>query len=375
MSFFAGDSTTLTRAARIHIDSEALQHNLKRAKSLAGNSKIMAVVKADAYGHGVLSVVEALSAADAFALAMTDEAVRLRTLGITKPLVVFHGFANVEELELMFEFNLQPVIHQLWQIDLLEKFSERQLPAKAPAVQTPEAQIKIWIKIDTGMHRLGIPEEDAAMAYSRLKACAAVEEIRVMSHFANADEPSHTYNKKQLSSLTTAVKNIGVESSMANSAALIAMPESHLQWVRPGIMLYGSSPLTGKTAEELDLKPVMTFESRLCATRLLKKDDVIGYGSTWRCPEDMQVGIVAAGYADGYPRHAKSGTPVWINGVNCPLLGRVSMDSICVDLREIEAEAGDRVVLWGKELSVDVVAKNADTISYELLCSASRSRV
>jgi alanine racemase len=195
-----------------------------------------------------------------------------------------------------------------------------------------------------------------------------------MSHFANADEPGHSYNAEQLASLTRVVKDIDIESSMANSAALIALPGSHLQWVRPGIMLYGSSPLIDKSAEELDLKPVMTFESRLCAVRLLKKDDVIGYGSTWQCPEEMKVGVVAVGYADGYPRHAKSGTPVWINGVSCSLLGRVSMDSICVDLRGVRAEAGDRVVLWGKELSVDVVAKNADTIGYELLCSAGRAR-
>jgi alanine racemase len=181
-------------------------------------------------------------------------------------------------------------------------------------------------------------------------------------------------NTVQLASFTGVMEDVDTDSSMANSAALITLPESRLQWVRPGIMLYGSSPLVNKSAEELNLKSVMTFESRLCAVRLLKKDDAIGYGSTWQCPEDMQVGVVAVGYADGYPRHAKSGTPVWVNGVNCSLLGRVSMDSICVDLRGVNAEIGDRVVLWGKELSVDKVAKNADTIGYELLCSAGSTR-
>jgi alanine racemase len=375
MSFITGNSKTHARAARIHIDSEALQHNLNRAKSLAGNSKVMAVVKADAYGHGVMPVVHALSEADAFALAMTDEAIKLRTAGISKPLVVFHGFADAEELSAMVEFNIQPVIHQHWQIDILERISQEQLSSQNPDARSSKTQLGVWLKVDTGMHRLGISEDDVESVYSRLKACAVVGEIRIMSHFANADEPGHTSNEKQLSSLTRVTKDIDVESSMANSAALIAIPESRLQWVRPGIMLYGSSPLIDKSAEELDIKPVMTFESRLCAVRLLKKGDVIGYGSTWQCPEDMQVGVVAAGYADGYPRHAKSGTPVWINGANCSLLGRVSMDSICVDLRGVSAEVGDRVVLWGKELSVDEVAKNADTISYELLCNAGNAGV
>ena len=157
---------------------------------------------------------------------------------------------------------------------------------------------------------------------------------------------------------------------MANSAGLIALPESRLQWVRPGIMLYGSSPLMGQSASDLQLKPVMNFESRLVSVQQLKQGDVIGYGSTWQCPEDMAVGVVAAGYADGYPRHAESGTPVWINQKQCPLVGRVSMDSICIDLRDVDATPGDRVVLWGKELSVDVVAGHAGTIGYELLCSA-----
>ena len=162
---------------------------------------------------------------------------------------------------------------------------------------------------------------------------------------------------------------------MANSAGLIGLPESRLQWVRPGIMLYGSSPMLGQTADELQLKPVMNFEARLISVQQLKKGDAIGYGSTWQCPEDMPVGIVAGGYADGYPRHAESGTPVWINRKCCPLVGCVSMDSLCVDLRGVEAKLGDRVVLWGKELSVDVVAKHAGTIGYELLCSAGNALI
>jgi alanine racemase len=360
MSFFTGGTSIPGRVARVHIDSEALRYNLKRAKSLAGNSKVMAVVKADAYGHGMLSVVDAMSEADAFALAMTGEAIKLRQAGVFKPLIVFQGFADAEELNAMIELDIQPVIHQHWQIDLLEQLTS----------ESSKSQLSVWLKVDTGMHRLGIAEKELESAYKRLQACAFVEGIGVMSHFANADVPSHTLNVEQLSILSEAVKNIEAELSMANSAALMAIPESHLQWVRPGIMLYGSSPLIESSAEELDLRPVMTFESRLCAVRSLNKGDAIGYGSTWQCPEDMKVGVVAAGYADGYPRHAKSGTPVWINGTSCSLLGRVSMDSLCVDLRCVQAGVGDRVVLWGKELSVDLVAKNADTIAYELLCNA-----
>jgi alanine racemase len=191
-----------------------------------------------------------------------------------------------------------------------------------------------------------------------------------MSHFANADDPSHSSNNSQLGAFVNVTSKYGAERSIANSAAIISNASSHLEWVRPGIMLYGSSPLLERSAEELDLRPVMQFESRLAAIQRVRKGETIGYGSTWRCPEDMIVGVVAAGYGDGFPRHAPSGTPVWINGHLCPSVGRVSMDSICVDLRGVDAGHGDRAVLWGRELPVDIVADHAGTISYEVLCHA-----
>ena len=344
------------RTARVEIDGAALRHNLSRVKSYAPESRIIAVIKANAYGHGVRLAADCLSDADAFALAMLGEAVELRQAGHSKPLIVLHGFADSAELEVCAEFDIQPVINQVWQIDLLE--------------QHTGASLNVWLKVDTGMHRLGLPVDIVESAYQRLSDCGSVDTVRLMSHFANADDTINIINNNQLKVLLNVNSNINAELSMANSAGLITIPESRLQWVRPGIMLYGSSPLLNQSASDLQLQPVMNFESRLISVQQLKQGDAIGYGSTWQCPEDMPVGIVAVGYADGYPRHAEAGTPVWINQKYCRLVGRVSMDSISVDLRGIEATVGDRVVLWGKELSVDVVAKHAGTIGYELLCSA-----
>ena len=349
-----------TRIAQVSIDVEALRHNLKRVKNFAPDSGVIAVIKANAYGHGMQTAAEALSEADAFALATPYEAISLRQSGVSKPLMVLQGFSSLEELKALADLDIEVVVHQTWQIDLLE--------------QCVDAKLDVWLKLDTGMHRLGVPVEMATSSYQRLVACESVSQIRLMSHFANADDQSHAMNLEQSLAFSSALTSIGqIEASMANSAALIAMPESHMQWVRPGIMLYGSSPLKNTMAKELNLQPVMQFESKLLAVQSLRSGDAVGYGSTWQCPEDMKVGVVAAGYADGYPRHAGSGTPVWINNVLCPLLGRVSMDSICIDLRKVEASINDRVVLWGKELSVDVVAEHANTIGYELLCHAGAS--
>jgi alanine racemase len=344
------------RTARIHIDGEALRHNLSRVRAYAPASKIMAVIKANAYGHDVLTAAAHLVSADAFALAMPAEAVALRRAGFSQPLVVLQGFANVEELKLCEEYDLQPVVHQLWQAELLQTASR--------------INLDVWLKIDTGMHRLGVPLQSVDHVYQILRSCAAVGEIRFMSHFANADDPGHALNNSQLENFIRATSDHDTERSMANSAAIISNADSHMEWVRPGIMLYGSSPLLANSAEQHGLKAVMQFETRLAAIQHIRKGEAIGYGSTWRCPEDMPVGVVAAGYGDGYPRHAPSGTPVWINNQLCPTVGRVSMDSVCVDLRGVEASHGDQVILWGRELSVDAVADHAGTISYELLCHA-----
>ena len=347
------------RTASIQIDGDALRHNLARVKQYAPSSKVMAVIKANAYGHDVLTAATYLDNAEAFAVAMPAEAVTLRRAGCSKPLVVLQGFANQDELKLCVKYDLQPVVHQQWQAELLYGASRFSLD--------------VWLKIDTGMHRLGVSLDAVDEAYQTLRSSAAVHSIQCMSHLANADDPKHSLNNKQLENFIKVISNYGVERSMANSAAIVSNASSHLEWVRPGIMLYGTSPLLDRSAEELDLRPVMQFESRLAAIQQIRKGEAIGYGSTWQCPQDMPVGVVAAGYGDGYPRHAPSGTPLWINGQLCPSVGRVSMDSICVDLRGVDARHGDRVVLWGRELSVDTVASHAGTISYEILCHAGNS--
>lgn len=351
------------RVATVAIDYRALLHNLKRVKQYTPNSRIIAVIKANAYGHGMLDIAEQLASsdsenvvADAFAVAMLAEAIELREAGITLPIIVFHGFSDERDLALMEQYELQPAIHQLWQLELLEKHFTHSLD--------------VWLKVDTGMHRLGLPVDIIDKAIDCLNECENIGYCRVMSHFANADDIDNVLNNKQISQLVKVNASHDAELSMANSAAIVSRPDSHLDWVRPGIMLYGSSPLIDKSAEELELKAVMQFETHLLAINDLKAGDSIGYGSSWTCPQDMKVGVVAAGYGDGYPRSAINGTPVWLNGKRCELVGRVSMDSLCVDLRGVEAKPGDRVVLWGKELAVDDVASSAGTISYELLCSA-----
>jgi alanine racemase len=344
------------RTARVHINHEALRHNLERVRHFAPGRRIMAVIKANAYGHGLLGCASDLTEADAFALATIGEAMALRHAGISRPLAVLQGFADESELAQMAQFRLQPVLHQLWQVELLSTANIEPLD--------------VWLKIDTGMHRLGIPPQQVAQAWRQLECSGAVSEIRLMSHFANSDDVSNIHNNNQLKSFVDSTSDICAERSMANSGAIAALPDSHFDWVRPGIMLYGASPFRERTAAELGLQAVMTLESKLIAVQLLRKGDAVGYGGTWVCPADMPVGVVAVGYGDGYPRHAASGTPVWINGQVRPLVGRVSMDSVCIDLRYCDAKPGDRVVLWGDELAVDEVATHAGTIAYELLCHA-----
>lgn len=351
----------MRRAAEARIDFDALKHNFQRVKYFAPNSKVMAVVKADAYGHGLLQCAQALQHADGLAVAHIAEAQLLRKSGITLPITVFQGFQNSEQLLQMQALKLRPVIYQDWQVDLLEQQSLEHL--------------SVWLKVNTGMNRLGLDAGQVPEIWQRLQQINALDELGLISHFANADVPAHDSNQLQMDCFNRLSKPLGVVTSMANSAALISFPQSQGDWVRPGIMLYGSSPVLHKTAAELDLKPVMQLHTKLIAINHLKKGDAIGYGSLWTCPEDMSVGVAAIGYGDGYPRHARSGTPVAINGQSSQLLGRVSMDTISVDLRGIEARCGDPVELWGQSVSVDEVALCSDTIAYELLCNTSVTRI
>jgi len=345
------------RRARVTINPGALNHNLSKVREFAANSQVMAVIKANAYGHGMLVVAEQLADADMFAVVMPEEAFALRAAGCDKPIIVLHGFANVDELEQFSRLNLSTVVHQSIQ---LKQLLEHKLSSPVDA----------WIKVDTGMHRLGITTDEVDTCFGQLRQSDNVSKVYVMSHFANADDVDNDLNNSQLEVFLKVTNDIDVNCSMANSAAIIGLPKSHFEVVRPGIMLYGSSPFTDVSAVDLGLQPVMQFESELIDVKLVKAGESIGYGSTFTAEKDITMGVVAAGYGDGYPRHAGNGTPVWVNKQQCELLGRVSMDSICIDLSGVNASIGDRVVLWGEELSVDDVAKASSTIAYEILCSA-----
>jgi len=347
----------MTRPVHASIDVDALQHNFNQARRLAHESRVMAIVKADAYGHGLLICCRALEKADSFGLLDLGDAVSLRKAGFLHPICLLEGFFSIDEIPLIAENNFEPVIHSDWQLDILEKTSQ-------------DNGLSVWLKVDTGMHRLGFPPEQFKTVLKRLSAMKCIRHVSVMSHLANADQRSDPKTARQLKEfLTITEEAAGLDRSMANSAAILAHPDCYLDWVRPGIMLYGSSPFVDTIASSQNLKPVMSLRSEIISIKDCQKDDTVGYGSSWHCPQDMRVGVVACGYGDGYPRHAPPGTPVMVAGKLTQLIGRVSMDMITVDLRGIDsATTGSPVELWGRDVAIDTVAEMAGTISYELLC-------
>jgi alanine racemase len=351
----------MTRPARVVIDLGALQHNLSRIRSLAPASKVMAIVKADAYGHGLVRVGMALRDADAFGVACLDEAAQLRASGITAPVLLLEGPYDTVELEHIAALDLDIVVHHDCQLQMLEQSSLR-------------APLRVWLKIDSGMHRLGFLPRDVNSAWQRLTACRNVaREPRLMTHFAVANERDNPLTAEQLRVFRVAARDIKAQCSLANSAAIIASPDTHSDWVRPGLMLYGVSPMQHESASDLGLRPVMSLKSELISVKSLGKGDPVGYGATWRCPEAMRIGIVAAGYGDGYPRHAGTGTPVVVKGRAACIVGNISMDMLAVDLRSVSAaRVGDQVELWGPDLPVEVIARHAGTIPYELLCGVQK---
>ena len=348
----------MKRSARAYIDCNAVRHNLREARKAAPRSKVMAVIKANAYGHGAIKIANALEPlTDGFAVSCISEALELRDEGIKIPILVMQGYKIADELRVVSDYGLRVVIHDYTQLQLLD---EVKLARPVNAV----------IKLDTGMHRLGLPCEQAKNYFSNLNHHVNINSSPwLMTHLACADDKENPYTNQQVQYFRKYTKGLVTEVTIANSAGILGWPETHADWIRPGIMLYGSAHFV-QGSNENNLKPVMTLKSPLVAVHQLKKGDPIGYGSTWSCPEDMLVGVVAIGYADGYPRHASSGTPVWINGHRSQLLGRVSMDMIVIDLRNITVKVGDEVELWGRHISVDDVAAKAGTISYELLCNA-----
>lgn len=339
------------------IDLAALRHNLAQVRRHAPHSRVMAAIKADGYGHGASHVARALADdADCFAVACLEEALVLREARIQAKVALLEGILSMEEAKLSLRHELQIVVHDHWQLELLE-----QLPQGA--------RVTLWIKLDSGMHRLGFPLEDVPGLWERVRARPDWEFCGWITHLACADEPDNPATREQVAAFARALQGVPGARSIANSAGLMAWPEARADWVRPGLMLYGASPLPGKTGEAIGLRPAMKLESRLIAVRRYPRDARIGYGAAYRCPMDMPVGVVAVGYADGYHRALPTGTPVLVRGRRVPVVGRVSMDMITVDLRDApDAQVGDGVVLWGPGLPVEEIAQRAGTVAYELLC-------
>jgi len=349
----------MSRAAWAEINLSALRLNLQRVRQLASGARVVAMVKANAYGHGILRVARALDGADAFGVASIDEALELRSAGISQRIVLVEGVFEAAELPLVQQERLDIVVHHEAQLQLLQRAT---LNATQP--------LQIWVKLDTGMHRLGFSPAQLPEVLRRLRGCDGIApDVILMTHLASADERSSKVTAQQIACFESATHAHHSARSMANSAGILAWPSTHYDWVRPGLMLYGISPFSGSSAAQEGLQPVMTIKSKLIAVNHFKQGDAIGYGGTWACPQDMPVGVVAFGYGDGFPRHAASGTPVLINGKRVEVIGRVSMDMITVDLRsQPQAQVGDPAVLWGQGLPVEEIARSAATIPYELVC-------
>jgi len=352
------------RTATAIIDLQALTNNYQAIKNCAPHSKVLAVLKANAYGHGLERIAQALPQADAFGVARIGEAILLRDAGITQPIVLLEGFFSIDELSLIAQHNLQTVIHNKFQLTAITKTD----------LSKP---LKVWLKIDTGMHRLGINPDEFNTFFQTLSQSKNVQpNIVLMSHLGCADDTHNNITHVQTELFNQITVDGPIERSLANSAGICSWPITHYDWVRPGLMLYGVSPMlenTDETRASPNISPVMTLKSSLIAIRKLNANEPVGYGGSWSSAKPTIIGVIAIGYGDGYPRHAKNGTPVWVNGRIVPLVGRVSMDMITVDLGASSTdEVGDEVVLWGKDLPVEKVAEHATTIPYELLCNISR---
>jgi len=339
------------------IDLGALKHNLSIVKKAAFQSKVMAVIKADAYGHGMHRIAQTLVDADAFAVARVDEAIELRNANIKHPIVVLAGFNSASDLVRCNEFELDVVIHCEQQIELLNQASL-------------EKPLTVWVKINTGMNRLGFNATEVTSVFNRLELNQNIRQpFKLMTHLACADDIHSDITTEQITLFDELASSTTGEQSIANSAGLLAWSFAQRQWVRPGIMLYGGSPFCDKAAEDNGLRPVMTLKSNILAIRRVNNGQSIGYGGAWTAPKTSLIATVGIGYGDGYPRHAVTGTPVLINKQRAHLVGRVSMDSIMVDITDCrDVSIRDDVVLWGRGLPIEEIANASGTISYDLMC-------
>jgi alanine racemase len=338
-----------------------LRGNLARIREMAPRSRVMAVVKANAYGHGLVPTALCLADADAFAVARMEEAQALRGAGVRKPIVLLEGVFNAEQLEEAARQNLEIVVHEDEQLALLER-------------ALPGHRFVVWLKIDTGMNRLGFRATQVDGAMARLAALGErLHEIRLLTHFASADERDNPLTAQQIARFSELTRGRSCARSLANSAAVFAQPDAHADWIRPGIALYGVSPFADQVGAALGLTPAMRLVSTVIAVRDVPAGETVGYGGVWRAARDSRVAIIAAGYGDGLPRALPNGTPVLVRNQRGALVGRVSMDMIAVDVTDIASVGvGDPAVLWGPELPVEEIAAHVGTIAYELLCSVSQ---
>lgn len=345
----------MTRPIQALIDHAALRHNFAVARQHSASAKLFAVVKANAYGHGLLRIASALENADGYAVLTIEEAVALRDAGFRQPILLLEGCFSPDELPLVAEYSLTPVVHTLEQVESLVRSG---LPIRVP----------VYLKCNSGMNRLGFGTRAFLGVLETLQRSAQIGTITLMTHFANADEASGI--GAQLRLFNDVVAGLNLPLSLANSATLLRFPEARGDIVRAGIMLYGACSYADSGPRELDLRPAMTLQSRVIAIQMLKIGDHVGYGNDFTATRKMRIGIVACGYADGYPRHAPSGTPVLVDGTRSETVGRVSMDMLCVDLTHTpQAGIGTPVVLWGEDPLVTEVAAAAGTNAYELLCA------
>lgn len=354
----------MSRPAIAHIRLDAFRHNYRVAKQSHGG-KALAVIKANAYGHGAVHCAKAIEGeADGFAVACLEEALQLREAGISEPILLLEGFFEAIELPEIIANDLWIVVHAQWQLEIL-------LAAKLIK------PLHVWLKMDSGMHRVGLSPTEFVQAFERLKNHKNVGKMVVMTHFANADNLSSNHTLQQIETFQEAVQGLGVETSLANSAAILGWKQAKClsdikkPWTRPGIMLYGADPLMNTDTK---LKPVMQLTSKIISIRSIKQGESIGYGSIFSAERDTVVGVVACGYADGYPRSAVIGTPMAVDGKMTRLIGRVSMDMLFVDLTNIpSATIGSQVELWGNHVLANSVATSAGTIAYELFCNVKRA--
>ena len=340
------------------VDLDAVRHNLKVVRRYAPNSKVMAAVKADGYGHGAVPIARALEGAgvDALAVACIDEALQLREAHVRAPIALLEGVLTAEEAALAAYERLQVVCNDFWQIDLLEA-----MPSSATVL--------VWFKLDSGMHRLGFPLDAVPKLRRVLARNPNWQFCGWITHLACADETDHPMTPRQIADFDAALSGVAGPRSIANSAGLLAWADARRDWVRPGLAIYGASPILGKTGADWGLRAALTLSSRLIARREYEAGSPVGYGASYHCPERMPIGVAAVGYADGIHRSLASGAPILVNGQRASVAGRVSMDMITLDLRQApQARVGDEVVLWGRGLAVEEIAACAGTLAYEMFC-------